>query len=103
MPSRFEPCGLSQLMAMRYGTVPVVRATGGLIDTVRDYDAGKRSATGFAFADANAPTLLQAVDKAIEVYRHPAAWNPLRSRAMRRDSSWEASARSYAELYSSLP
>jgi starch synthase len=103
MPSRFEPCGLSQLMAMRYGTVPVVRATGGLIDTVRDYDAGRRASTGFAFADANAPSLAKAVDHAVGIYRRPAAWNPLRTRAMRRDSSWDASARSYAEIYGSLP
>ncbi|HXH64119.1 MAG TPA: glycogen synthase GlgA [Mariprofundaceae bacterium] len=103
MPSRFEPCGLSQLMAMRYGTVPVVRATGGLIDTVTDYDAGKGKSTGFAFTAANAASLAGAVDRAVEVYHRPAAWNPLRNRAMRRDSSWEASARSYAELYRQLP
>ena len=103
MPSRFEPCGLSQLMAMRYGTVPVVRATGGLIDTVTDYDAGRRTSTGFSFTDAKAPSLAEAVNHAIAVYRRPAAWNPLRTRAMRRDSSWDASARAYAALYGALP
>jgi starch synthase len=103
MPSRFEPCGLSQLMAMRYGSVPVVRATGGLIDTVRDYDAGRRASTGFTFADAKAPSLAKAVSHAVGIYRRPAAWNPLRARAMRRDSSWDASARAYATLYGTLP
>jgi starch synthase len=103
MPSRFEPCGLSQLMAMRYGSVPVVRATGGLIDTVTDYDTNRKQSTGFAFSQVSAASLADAVGHALDIYRRPAAWSPLRSRAMRRDSSWDASARSYAELYQALP
>ena len=103
MPSRFEPCGLSQLMAMRYGSVPVVRATGGLIDTVHDYDTARRQSTGFSFTEPSHAALSHAVERAVDLYRHAPAWSPLRARAMRRDSSWDASARAYAELYEALP
>jgi starch synthase len=103
MPSRFEPCGLSQLMAMRYGSVPVVRATGGLIDTVHDYDAARRQSTGFRFTEPGHAAFAAAVERAVDVYRHAPAWSPLRARAMRRDSSWAASARAYDALYGALP
>lgn len=103
MPSRFEPCGLSQLMAMRYGSVPVVRATGGLIDTVRDYDAQRKASTGFCFTTPSHAAFAGAVARAVDVYRHAPAWSPLRARAMRRDSSWDASARAYETLYGGLP
>ncbi len=102
MPSRFEPCGLGQLMAMRYGNVPVVRATGGLKDTVIDYDQDKQHATGIHFAHADAASLDVAVEKAVALYRKPGIWNRIRSNALKRDSSWEASARSYARLYGQL-
>jgi len=102
MPSRFEPCGLGQLMAMRYGTVPVVRATGGLRDTVVDYRASRSGATGFHFDAATPEAFDEAVEMAVGIYRKPNIWSRIRSRAMKRDSSWEASARAYADLYATL-
>jgi starch synthase len=102
MPSRFEPCGLGQLMAMRYGNVPVVRATGGLKDTVTDYAQDKAQATGFAFAEANPAAFGDAVASAVEVWRKPAAWKRIVGNAVRRDSSWDASASTYLEMYVAL-
>ncbi|PIS19095.1 MAG: glycogen synthase GlgA [Zetaproteobacteria bacterium CG12_big_fil_rev_8_21_14_0_65_55_1124] len=102
MPSRFEPCGLGQLMAMRYGNIPVVRATGGLKDTVTDYAQDKPNATGFAFEEANPAAFRAAVSAAVEVWRKPASWKRIVSNAVRRDSSWDASASTYLELYTSL-
>ncbi len=102
MPSRFEPCGLGQLMAMRYGSVPVVRATGGLRDTVVDYQTSKTHATGIHFSRASAADFDQAVEQAIALYRQPKIWSRLRANALRRDSSWDASAREYARLYKKL-
>jgi len=99
MPSRFEPCGLSQLMAMRYGAIPVARATGGLKDTVLDYDTSRARATGFIFEHADPEDLAHAVARALEVYATKAAWRRLVGQAMRRDSSWDASARKYLTLY----
>ncbi len=102
MPSRFEPCGLGQLMAMRYGNVPVVRATGGLRDTVIDYQADKARGTGFHFIEATPAAFDRAVEQAVSIYRRPGAWSRIRSRAMKRDSSWQPSAKAYAKLYESL-
>jgi len=102
MPSRFEPCGLGQLMAMRYGTVPVVRATGGLKDTVTDYAEHKNKATGIHFDDATPEAFDSALEQAIELYRNKTIWSRLRSNALKRDSSWEASAADYVGLYEQL-
>jgi len=102
MPSRFEPCGLGQLMAMRYGNIPVVRATGGLKDTVTDYAQGKTQATGFAFAEANPAAFRDAVSAAVEVWGKPENWKRIVNNAVSRDSSWDASASAYLELYESL-
>jgi len=102
MPSRFEPCGLGQLMAMRYANIPVVRATGGLKDTVTDYGQDKTNATGFAFSDANADAFRGAVSAALEVWDKPTVWKRIMSNAVKRDSSWDASAATYLELYASL-
>lgn len=102
MPSRFEPCGLGQMIAMRYGTVPVVRATGGLKDTVIDYSTAPGRGTGFCFVEAKAGELKRGVDRAIAQYRRPQVWRRIQGRAMRRDSSWEASARQYMGLYDTL-
>ncbi|MDQ6998805.1 MAG: glycogen synthase GlgA [Mariprofundus sp.] len=102
MPSRFEPCGLGQLMAMRYGTVPVVRATGGLKDTVIDYASNKSKATGVHFIDATPEAFDVAVEQAIELYRNPAVWARIRCNGLKRDSSWEASAADYVGLYQEL-
>jgi len=102
MPSRFEPCGLGQLIAMRYGTIPVVRATGGLKDTVIDYNAVKTRATGVHFINATARAFDIAVEQAVKLYKTPAVWSRIRSNALKRDSSWQASAKAYVSLYQSL-
>ncbi len=99
MPSRFEPCGLNQLYSLRYGTVPVVRATGGLADTVREGESGN----GFVFVDYTVEDMLSALERAVETYRRkPEAWRGLVLRGMGGDYSWESSAREYAELYRRL-
>jgi starch synthase len=98
MPSRYEPCGLAQLIALRYGAVPVVRRTGGLADTVREFDPARRTGTGFVrrvLEDA----LLDAVRRAATVFRRPELWGALVRNAMTEDFSWDASAREYAQLY----
>jgi len=102
MPSRFEPCGLGQLMAMRYGTVPVVRATGGLKDTITDYAVSKGKATGIHFTDATAEAFDIAVEEAATLFRNSTKWSRIRANALKRDSSWDASAAQYLELYEAL-
>ena len=102
MPSRFEPCGLGQLMAMRYGTIPVVRATGGLKDTVADYNAKRSTATGIHFNDATPEAFNEAVEQAVKLFQNRTIWARIRSNALKRDSSWEASAATYADLYGAL-
>ncbi len=102
MPSRFEPCGLGQLMGMRYGSVPVVRATGGLKDTVTDYNTCKTRATGIHFNKATPEAFDAALETTISLYRIPRTWSRIRSNALKRDSSWDASASSYLELYEAL-
>jgi len=102
MPSRFEPCGLNQLYSLTYGTVPVVRATGGLADTVTDYsEQGLRSgeATGFSFDGYAADALTDAVDRALSVYAEPQKWRRLMRNGMGQDWSWRRSAREYVEVY----
>jgi starch synthase len=97
MPSRFEPCGLGQMIAMRYGTVPVVRATGGLVDTVSDlaYNNGN----GVRFGPYRADALTHAVQRTIEAFRSKELWNGLIEHGMQRDFSWSQSAQHYGELY----
>ena len=105
VPSRFEPCGLTQLYALRYGTPPVVRRTGGLADTVVDANAvtlADNSATGFAFDDETPGALLAALQRAIELYDDAAAWRRVILRAMTRDFRWAASAQEYLSLYLQL-
>jgi starch synthase len=99
MPSRSEPCGLTQMYALRYGTVPVVRATGGLADTVEPFDAAAGKGTGFRFDDPDGTGLLWAVDQALGVYRRPGSWRRLVRNGMEKDFSWERSARDYVALY----
>ncbi len=99
MPSRSEPCGLTQMYALRYGTVPVVRTTGGLADTVEPYDPAKGKGTGFRFDNPDGTGLLWAVDQALEAFRDRKAWTALMKRGMAREFSWERSAREYVELY----
>ena len=98
-PSSFEPCGLAPLVALRYGTIPVVRHTGGLKDTIKDYDADPNTGLGFAFAHRTAPDLVRAVERALALYRRPDQWYGLQRRAMAADFSWKGPARRYEELY----
>lgn len=100
MPSRYEPCGLNQMYSMRYGTIPVVRATGGLADTVEDYQPATGSGTGFVFAEPTGQALLGALRRALDVWHHaPEAWRTLQRNGMSRDFSWAVSARAYLEAY----
>jgi starch synthase len=101
MPSHFEPCGMGQMLAMRYGALPLVRETGGLADTVENYDGGQgEHGTGFVFAWEEADAVYGTLNWAIDTYRaRPEAWLKMQRRAMRRDFSWQQSAARYAELY----
>lgn len=99
MPSRFEPCGLGQLISLRYGTVPVVHAVGGLADTVRDVDANPDDGNGFVFTTFAAAALGDACRRAIAAFRDRPRWRALVVRGMREDHSWTASAREYVSLY----
>jgi starch synthase len=99
MPSRFEPCGLNQMYSLRYGTVPVVRATGGLDDTVVDVDEATGEGTGFKFRAHTTEAMMEAVHRALAWYARPAAWRRIQLAGMATDNSWEASAREYVEVY----
>jgi len=99
MPSRYEPCGLGQMIAMRYGTVPVVRRTGGLADTVTDYQPSSGQGNGFVFQGYTPHACFVALIRAVETFRRPEEWRRLQRRGMEADFSWAASARHYAELY----
>jgi starch synthase len=102
MPSRFEPCGLNQLYSLRYGTLPLVRRVGGLADTVIDISAAALAAgsgTGIVFEEASAAALLAAVERALALYRDPAAWKQVMTTGMAQDYSWRHSAQQYLELY----
>lgn len=99
MPSRFEPCGLGQLIAMRYGSVPIVRAVGGLADTVQEYDPRSGEGNGFTFTNYDPWELFAAIVRALEVYRFKDIWRTLQRRGMAADHSWTASARRYVEVY----
>lgn len=99
MPSRFEPCGSSQMIAMRYGSVPVVRSTGGLADTVKDFDPTTGEGSGFVFEKYSAMMLFAAIVRALETYKYKSAWRGLMEAGMRADYSWSATARRYVDLY----
>jgi starch synthase len=100
MPSRFEPCGLSQIHAMRYGTLPVVRATGGLVDTVTNYDEVSGTGTGFVFHDLRPDSLADTIGWAVSTwYDRPRHLDVMRRRAMKEDHSWDQAAREYSRLY----
>jgi starch synthase len=99
MPSRYEPCGLNQIYSLRYGTVPVVRATGGLDDTIEAFDPAGTRGTGFKFQEYTGAALLGAVREALAVYADAPAWRRLQINGMAKDFSWQASAAEYARLY----
>lgn len=102
MPSRYEPCGLSQLYALRYGAVPVVHAVGGLDDTVAEWEPASSTGTGFKFTPYTAPALHAAVGRALAARRDPAGWRRLQLNGMTQDFSWERAAREYTRLYAEL-
>jgi len=99
MPSHFEPCGLTQLYALKYGTIPVVRATGGLEDTVAAYDAQTGEGTGFKFAPYTSAALVETMQRAISLHKQPKKWQKLMRNAMASDFSWQASVKEYEKLY----
>jgi starch synthase len=99
MPSRYEPCGLNQLYSLRYGTVPIVRATGGLDDTVETFEPASGKGTGFKFAEYDGQAMLAAIRTALKVFRDTKSWRRLQLNGMAKDFSWNASAAEYARLY----
>ena len=102
IPSRYEPCGLTQMYAMKYGTVPVVRATGGLDDSVQEFDARAGTGNGFKFAEAEAAALLEASARAVGAFGRRREWDVLVGNAMAADFSWERSAAAYLDLYRTI-
>lgn len=99
MPSKYEPCGLGQLISFKYGTIPIARKTGGLADTVHDFDPESGEGDGFVFEEYSSKALLSAIKKAIEVYKDKSLWKKLREKVMDYDYSWDASAKKYVSLY----
>ena len=99
MPSRYEPCGLNQIYSLKYGTIPIVRATGGLDDTVEPWDARTGKGTGFKFYEYSGESLLLTVKAALQAFRDEASWQVLMRNGMTRDFSWSASAREYGKVY----
>jgi starch synthase len=99
MPSRYEPCGLNQIYSLKYGTVPVVRATGGLDDTIENFDVTTGRGTGFKFHEYSGEALLETIHRALQVYQDKKAWTQLMKNGMAKDFSWMASAREYVKVY----
>jgi len=99
MPSRYEPCGLNQIYSLRYGTVPVVRATGGLDDTIEEWDAKKGTGTGFKFSGFDPKDLLAEIDRAVEAFHDKKGWRRLMRNGMARDYSWAGPAKEYGAVY----
>ena len=102
MPSRFEPCGLGQLISMRYGTVPIVKETGGLKDTVIPYNEYEDTGYGFSFNNYNAHDMLYTIKRALSFYNEKSIWQKLVRRVMEQDFSWQKSAQKYEELYNNI-
>lgn len=102
MPSRFEPCGLGQLISLRYGTIPIVRGTGGLLDTIVDYSADKKYGNGFVFNEFDEDELISTVKRAISIYKNTREWNNLVKTVMKIDFSWRKSSREYLKSYQDL-
>ena len=99
MPSKFEPCGLNQMYSQVYGTVPIVRETGGLSDTVTKFNEKTGEGTGFIFKEYTADALLKEINKALKLYGDKKQWNKIVKNGMKSDFSWQSSAKAYIELY----
>jgi starch synthase len=99
MPSRYEPCGLNQIYSLKYGTVPVVRATGGLDDTIEPWDPRSGKGTGFKFSEYNGESLLLTIKHALQAFRDQHSWQQLMRNGMNKDFSWNASAKEYVRIY----
>jgi starch synthase len=102
MPSRYEPCGLNQIYSLKYGTVPIVRATGGLEDTIEQWDPATSKGTGFKFTTYSGPALLETIHKALHAFRDKEGWKRLMVNGMKKDFSWTASAKEYVKIYEKL-
>jgi starch synthase len=102
MPSRYEPCGLAQMMAMRYGCVPLARSTGGLQDTIIDSDSPDKNGTGFLFKPATSAALIETLQRALDEFSNQAHWQEIQKRGMAQDFSWQRSAIDYAKLFQNL-
>jgi starch synthase len=102
MPSRFEPCGLTQMYAFKYGTVPIVRATGGLRDTVSQFDPTTLIGNGFVFEQFDAEALIAAVSRAANIFRKPPIWRQLMSNCFKADFSWARAARQYLDWFEQI-
>ncbi len=102
MPSRYEPCGLNQMYSLRYGTIPIVRNTGGLADTIVDYATDPSKGNGFVFHEYDVKSMLAAIHRAIETFKDEKNWQKLVKRCMRQDFSWEVAAEKYVKLYTKL-
>jgi starch synthase len=102
MPSRYEPCGLNQLYSLKYGTVPIVRATGGLDDTIEEFTPAAGTGTGFKFKKYDAGDLLKTIQRAVKIFGDQTTWRKIIKNGMSKDFSWETSAKKYVQLYRSL-
>ena len=102
MPSQFEPCGLSQIISMRYGTIPIVRKTGGLADTVKQFDPCKLEGNGFLFDDFTSRDMLEAIKRAKTLYQNVFLWNRIIENAMETNYSWQEIVKEYEGIYKSL-
>jgi starch synthase len=102
MPSRYEPCGLNQMYSLRYGTVPIVRRTGGLADSVEHYDPARGTGTGVVFNDFDPPALEWALNTALDWHAQPTDWTRMMKNGMQRDYSWERQGAQYLALYRRL-
>ena len=99
MPSRYEPCGLNQMYSLKYGTVPIVRKTGGLADTVEDFNEMTGKGTGFVFEKYDSAELLKTIKRACGLFGRKRIWNKIIRQGMEKDYSWNRSAKEYVELY----
>ena len=102
MPSLFEPCGIGQLIALKYGSIPIVRETGGLKDTIIPYNKYTGDGNGFSFTNYSSDDLLEAINKALDLYNDKESWDKLVQSAMLSNNSWKSSAKNYIHLYNNI-